>query len=104
MNKIRKEDNVFIAKGKERGRTGTVRKVIPRDNRIIVTGMNMVKRHLRPRGQNQPGGIVEREAPISVANVALVCVSCGQPTRVGFRTQADGRKVRFCKRCDENLD
>ncbi len=104
MQKIRREDNVYIAKGKERGRTGAVRKVIPRDSRLIVTGINMVKRHLKPRGQTQPGGIVEREAPISWANVALVCTSCGQPTRVGFRVRADDRKVRFCKRCDENLD
>ncbi|MDO8614215.1 MAG: 50S ribosomal protein L24 [Dehalococcoidia bacterium] len=104
MQKIRRDDTVFVVKGKERGRTGPVRKVIPGDQRVIVTGVNMVKRHLRPRGPQQPGGIVEREAPISWANVALLCQSCGKPTRTGVRHQADGRKVRFCKRCDANLD
>ena len=104
MNKIRREDTVFITKGKERGRTGTVRKVIPDDKRVIVTGVNMVKRHMKPRGPQKPGGIVEREAPISWANVALVCASCAKPARIGFRLRADGRKVRYCKQCDANLD
>src|SRR5213593_5304513 len=104
MNKIRREDTVFIVKGKGRGMTGGVRKVIPKDKRLIVTGVNMVKRHMRPRGPQKPGGIVEREAPISWANVALLCTACAKPTRVGFRQQADGRKVRYCKRCDANLD
>jgi large subunit ribosomal protein L24 len=98
---------VFVTKGRDRGRTGQVRKVIPSDGRVIVTGVNIVKRHLKPRssgGQQKPGGIIEREAPIAWANVALVCTACGQPTRIGFRAQADGRKVRFCKRCNSNLD
>jgi large subunit ribosomal protein L24 len=59
---------------------------------------------MRPRGPQQPGGIIEREAPVSVANVALVCQSCQKPARVGFRQIADGKKVRFCKRCDANID
>ena len=104
MQKIKREDTVFVTKGKERGRTGQVRKVIPKDERLIVTGINMVKRHMRPRGPQHPGGIIEREAPISWANVAVLCASCDKPARVGFRVQADGRKVRFCKRCNANLD
>ena len=104
MQKIKREDTVLITKGKDRGRTGEVRKVIPRDSRVIVTGINMVKRHLRPRGQQNPGGIIDREAPISIANVALICESCQKPARVGFRVLADGRKVRYCKRCDANID
>ena len=104
MNKIRREDTVLVVKGKDRGRSGPVRIVIPKAKRVIVTGVNMVKRHMRPRGPQKPGGIVEREAPISWANVALLCASCAKPTRVGFRLQADGRKVRFCKRCDANMD
>lgn len=115
MQKIRREDNVIVMKGKDRGRSGVVRKVIPpgkrtdrfgrlRPGQIIVTGVNIVKRHMKPRGPQKPGGIIEREAPISWANVALLCASCDKPARVGFRILADGRKVRYCKRCDANLD
>lgn len=104
MERIRKEDTVLVTKGKDRGRTGEVRKVIPDDNRVIVTGVNMVKRHMKPRGQQNPGGIIDREAPIPVANVALICESCQKPARIGFRTLPDGRKVRFCKRCDAQID
>ncbi len=104
MQKIRKEDTVLLLKGKDRGRSGAVRKVLPRDSKVIVTGINVVKRHVRPRGPQKPGGIIEREAPISWANVALICQSCSKPARVGFRARVDGRKVRYCKRCDGNLD
>ena len=115
MNKIRRDDNVMVMIGKDRGRTGTVRKMANTHDKtdkygrvqpptLIVTGVNVVKRHLKPRGQGKPGGIVEREAPISLSNVALVCASCQKPARVGFRLRADGKKVRFCKRCDANLD
>ncbi len=114
MNKIKREDNVMVLKGRDRGRTGQVRKVIPAGKktdkygapspaRIIVTGVNLVKRHMKPRGQNKPGGIIEREAPISWANVQLICVSCNKQTRIGFR-MAGGRKVRFCKKCDAVVD
>ncbi len=104
MQRVRKEDNVLIMKGKDRGRSGTVRLVIPEDNRVIVTGINIVKRHMRPRGPQQPGGIVEREAPIALANVRPLCPSCDKPVRVGFRVLADDRKVRYCKKCDANFD
>ncbi len=104
MERVRKEDNVLIMKGKDRGRSGTVRVVIPEDNRVIVTGINIVKRHMRPRGPQQPGGIVEREAPIALANVRPLCPSCNKPVRIGFRVLADDRKVRYCKKCDANFD
>ncbi len=104
MQKIRREDSILVMIGKDRGRIGAVRKVIPKDKKIIVTGINVVKRHMRSRGAQQPGGIVEREAPISWSNVALLCAACNKPARVGFHLQADGRKVRFCKRCKANLD
>ena len=104
MNRIRREDNVLVTKGKDRGRTGEVRKVIPKKNRLIVTGVNMVKRHMKPRGQQNPGGIIDREAPIQLSNVARICESCQEPARVGFRMAGEGSKVRFCKRCDANLD
>jgi large subunit ribosomal protein L24 len=114
VNKIKRDDTVLVTKGKDRGRQGQVRKVItagsgtdkwgrPDPARIIVTGVNMGKRHMKPRGQNKPGGIVEREAPISWANVMLICTACSQPVRVGFRL-ANERKVRYCKSCDANID
>ena len=115
MNKIRRDDNVLVTKGRDRGRTGPVRRVMPPGKkgdkfgnmdpgRVIVTGVNMVKRHMKPRGAQHPGGIIEREAPISWTNVALICAACNEPTRVGVRALAGGGKSRFCKRCDANID
>jgi len=114
MQRIRKEDTVLVIKGKDRGRSGTVRRVFPAGKRtdkfghpeparLIVTGVNVGKRHMRPRGPQQPGGVIERESPVDWSNVALLCQSCNKPTRVGYRESA-GRKVRFCKRCDANID
>jgi len=104
VQRIKREDSVLVMKGKDRGRSGAVRKVIPKEQKVIVTGVNVVKRHMRPRGPQRPGGIVQREAPVSWSNVSILCPSCNKPARVGFRTLADGRKVRYCKRCDANLD
>jgi len=103
MAKIRREDTVLVIKGKERGKTGVVRQVIPRKRRVIVTGVNMVKRHMRPRAE-RPGGIIEREGAIHVSNVMIICKSCNKPTRVGFRLREGGSKVRFCRHCDQPLD
>jgi large subunit ribosomal protein L24 len=115
MNKIKRDDTVLVVKGKDKGRTGQVRRVIPtgkktdkfgqpRPGRVIVTGINMVKRHMRPRGPQKPGGIIEREAPIAWANVALVCATCSEASRVGVRALAGGGKTRYCKKCDANID
>jgi large subunit ribosomal protein L24 len=104
VKRIRREDNVLVVKGRDRGRSGRVRIVIPSENRVIVTGVNVVKRHMKPRGPQQPGGIIEREAPIAIANVRPLCPSCDKPVRVGYRLLADGRKVRYCKKCDANFD
>jgi large subunit ribosomal protein L24 len=101
--KIRRDDTVLVIKGKERGKTGVVRQVVPRERRVIVTGVNIVKRHTRPRAE-RPGGIIEKEAPIHVSNVMIVCNSCSKPTRVGFRLRESGGKVRFCRQCDQPLD
>jgi large subunit ribosomal protein L24 len=115
VNKIRKTDTVLVVKGKDKGRTGEVRRVTPPGKKsdkfgkldpgkLIVTGVNIVKRHMRPRGPQRPGGIVEREAPIAWTNVALICSACEKPTRVGIRARPGGAKLRYCKRCNENLD
>ena len=103
MPKIRREDTVLVIKGKERGKTGVIRQVIPGKRRVIVAGVNMVKRHMRPRAE-RPGGIIEREGSIHVSNVMIICKSCNKPTRVGFRFRESGSKVRFCRHCDQPLD
>jgi large subunit ribosomal protein L24 len=103
MPKIRREDTVLVIKGKERGKTGVIRQVIPHKRRVIITGVNMVKRHMRPRAE-RPGGIIEREGTIHVSNVMIICKSCNKPTRVGFRFRENGSKVRFCRHCNQPLD
>ncbi len=102
--KIRREDTVQVMSGRDRGRRGDVRRVDRGSDRLIVTGVNIVKKHRRARGVNEPSDIVEMEAPIHVSNVRLVCRSCDSAVRIGFRLLEDGRKVRFCKSCDEAID
>lgn len=103
MNKIKKGDTVLIVKGKDKGKKGKVIKVIPQEERIIVEGLNLVKKHLKPRRSGEKGKIVEIPAPISWSNVRLICPSCLQPTKVGFRFEND-KKVRFCKKCKKSID
>jgi large subunit ribosomal protein L24 len=95
--KIRTGDTVVVLRGKDRGKTGRVRQVMPDDNRLYVEGLNIVKRHQKARGPGQPGGIIEKEAPLHVSKVAVVDPQTGKKTRVGFRFEADGSKVRFAK-------
>ncbi len=102
--KIRKNDEVQVLTGKDRGRRGSVRSVLVKKERALVTGINMVKRHRRSTNPQQPSGIIDMEAPIALSNLAVVCKSCGKAARVGFRLLEDDRKVRFCKRCDEAID
>jgi large subunit ribosomal protein L24 len=102
--KIKRNDEVQVMTGKDRGRRGAVRQIIRKDDRAIVTGINIVKKHRRSQSAQRPGGIIEVEAPISLSNLAVICTSCSNPVRVGFRQLEDGRKVRFCKQCDEAID
>jgi large subunit ribosomal protein L24 len=102
--KIRKNDTVLVITGKDRGKKGKVRCAYPRDERVLVEGVNFIKRHTRARGQARQAGIIEREAPIQVSNVMLLCSRCNHPTRVGFRVLEDGRKVRICRSCREVID
>jgi large subunit ribosomal protein L24 len=99
--KIRKGDRVQVLAGRDRGRRGEVLAVMPKEDRALVQGVNMVKRHQKPRGMNQPGGIVEKEASIHLSNLALLDPSSDKPTRIGFRTLEDGKKVRVAKRSGE---
>jgi len=102
--KIRKGDTVVIIAGKDRGKRGKVRRAWPDEERVIVDGLNMIKRHSRARRAARQAGIIELEAPIHVSNVMLVCEKCGNPTRVSFRFLDDGKKVRICNSCQEMID
>ncbi len=102
---IRKNDTVLVMAGKDRGKRGRVLKVIPDRNRVIVEGVNFIKRHTRPNPtRNIKGGIVQREAALHASNVQLVCPECGAATRVGRRVLGDGRKVRICRKCEGVVD
>jgi large subunit ribosomal protein L24 len=101
--KIKKGDNVVVISGRDKGRTGEVLRVFPTDQRVIVQGVNIARRHTRPR-MGEPGGIVEKELTLHVSNVAHVDPSSGKPTRVGYKVLGDGRKVRFARRSGEVID
>ncbi len=103
IKRIRKGDNVIVLTGRDKGKRGSVLKAMPKEGRLIVQGVNMVKRHTR-QTQTQTGGIVEKEASIHVSNVALLDPASDKPTRVGFRTLEDGRKVRYAKASGELID
>ena len=99
--KIKKGDQVQVMTGRDRGQRGEVISVSPAESRALVRGVNMVKRHQKPRGMGQPGGIQEKEASIHLSNLALIDPASDKPTRVGFRTLEDGKKVRVAKRSGE---
>lgn len=101
---VKKNDMVEIIAGKERGKTGKVLRVLPGKGRVVVENLNVIKRHTRPTQLNPEGGIVEKEAPLSISNVMLVCGSCNQATRTGVRLLEDGSKTRYCKKCNESVD
>lgn len=103
--KIRTGDNVEVISGNDRGLRGTVRSVSSESGRVIVTGVNIVKKHQRRTGDVRTQfGIIEREAPIHISNVALVCPHCDGPTRVGYEVMPDGTKVRVCRKCRETIE
>ncbi len=103
--KIKKGDTVEVISGDDRGSRGTVHRVMPAQKRVLVSGVNMVKKHQRRTGDVRTQfGIIEREAPINISNVALVCPRCNKPSRVGYRVMEDGTKVRVCRKCDETIE
>lgn len=101
---IRKNDNVLVVTGKDKGKKGRVRFAYPKKNRVLIEGVNLIKMHSRARAQMRQAGIIEREAPIDVSNVMFVCNRCNKPVRLGFRMLADGRKTRVCRSCGEVVD
>ena len=98
---IKKNDKVIILSGKEKGKIGNVLKVDSEKERVIVEKINVVKRHSKPSATNAQGGIVEKEAPIHISNLMIICSKCAEPTRIGKRILDDGSKVRVCKKCGE---
>lgn len=101
--KVKKGDNVVVITGRDKGRTGEILRVFPGEGRVIVQGVNIAKRHTKPR-MGEPGGIVEKELTLHVSNVALTDPASGKPTRVGYKTLDDGRKVRVARRSGEVID
>jgi len=102
-SKIRKGDQVVVLNGREKGKKGEVLRVLRKDGRVLVQGVNVVKRHARPQAGN-PGGVIKKEASLTLSNVALVDPKTGEATRVGFKFLDDGRKVRFAKKSGEVVD
>jgi large subunit ribosomal protein L24 len=103
-SKIRKNDTVMVIAGRERGKTGKVLRVIGEKNRVVIERLHMVKRHQKPRGQQAPGGVIEKEASIDLSNVMLMCERCNAPVRMGGRRLENGTGVRVCRRCGEVID
>jgi large subunit ribosomal protein L24 len=104
MRRIKRDDMVLVVAGKDRGKQGQVRQVLPDVDRVVVQGVNMIKRHMRPRAMGTQAGIIEKEAPLHLSNVRLICRSCSKAARVRFRVRQDGVKVRVCRRCGEDID
>ncbi|AGB40212.1 ribosomal protein L24, bacterial/organelle [Halobacteroides halobius DSM 5150] len=101
---VKKGDEVRVIAGKDKGRQGEILKVIPTESRVVVEGVNIIKKHAQPTQDNPQGGIIEREAPIHSSNVMLVCQDCNEATRTGKKVLDSGEKVRYCKNCDEIVD
>ena len=104
MTRIKVGDEVVVISGKDTGKRGKVVKKIPKEDRIMIEGINMVKRHVRPTRRGQVSGIVEGEAPIYASKVALICSRCGKRTRIGMKTLREEGQLRFCKKCGEVID
>jgi large subunit ribosomal protein L24 len=102
--KIKKNDNVLVISGKDKGKTGKVRFAYPRENNVIVEGINFQKKASRAKGAVKQAGIIEREAPLNIANLMLICKRCNKPVRVGYRFLEDKRKVRICRICREVIE
>ena len=107
---VKKGDEVLVIAGKNKDQRGKIKQALPSENRVVIEGLNLIKRHTKARGPGRAGGIIEREAPLHVSNVMLICPNCGRAARTGKRfleeTDQKGRprKVRFCKACDEVVD
>lgn len=113
--KLKKGDTVLVIVGKDRGKRGTIEQAFPKEGKIIITGINIVKHHIKPSRKNPQGGIMDKLAPIDVSNVVIVCPRCSKPSRIGYKyiesqlrgrksPPAGGKKIRICKKCQESVD
>jgi large subunit ribosomal protein L24 len=101
---IKKNDTILVITGKEKGKKGRVLSVSPLKDQLLIEKVNIIKRHMKPTRKYAQGGIIEKEAPLHISNVMLVCPKCSKPTRIGNSLLQDGRKVRMCKKCREVID
>ncbi len=97
--KLKKGDTIKVLIGKDKGRTGKIQRVIVKQNQVVIDGMNIYKKHMKPKGEGKPGGIVELARPYSASKVAVVCNACGKITRVGYQLNKTGEKLRICRKC-----
>jgi large subunit ribosomal protein L24 len=101
---VKKGDNVMVIAGKDKGKKGKVLRVVPSTGRVVVEGVNMIKKHQRPNQKVMQGGIIDKEAPLALSNVQVICSKCGDPVRTGKKELEDGKMVRVCAKCGEVLD
>lgn len=101
---VRRGDTVGVIAGREKGKRGKVLRVLPDKGRVLVEHVNMIKKHQRPTQKLRQGGIIEREGPLALSNVLVVCAKCDRPSRTGVKILGDGRKIRTCRRCGEAID
>ena len=101
---IKKNDTVLVVTGREKGKRGRVLSIYPSNNRILIERINMIKKHMKPSKQYTQGGIIEKESPLHISNVMLICPKCNKPTKISSTFLQDGRKVRACKKCSEVMD
>jgi large subunit ribosomal protein L24 len=102
---VRKDDNVLVIKGRDRGKQGLVQRVETKDRKVVVEGVNVSTKHSKPSSSGaRQGGIIQKEMPVPISNVMLVCTSCSQPARISVNSMSDGTKVRVCKRCEEVIE
>jgi large subunit ribosomal protein L24 len=103
MLKVKKNDKVRVISGKDKGKTGKVLRIEPDKNKIYIERINIIKRHTRKKGQNQPGGIISKEGPIHLSNIRVICPNCGKLSHVGFEVKDSGEKVRICRKCGQQI-
>lgn len=102
--RLHSDDNVLIIKGRDRGKQGRVTQILNKQNKVLVEGMNMVTRHQKPQSGIRQAGIIQKELPMPISNVMLMCAGCNSPTRIGVKYLADGTKTRVCKKCDAVIE
>ena len=101
---FKKDDQAIVIAGKEKGKSGKILNVVSKKESVLIEKVNLVKRHSRPSAKNRQGGIIEKEAPVHISNVMILCGKCNSPARIGRKTLEDGKKVRYCKKCGEFID